>query len=120
MNSGLNTGVWVPAKLSCDCPDEVTVLSHKAFYWPLWTDPHLEWIFASTREIPLNGSYATHLWQSLARRRYMEDLAPGRVRSADTNFNRWTEPLLVGLPNDYGATPFALRASGSCCVCLPA
>ena len=39
----------------------------------------------------------------------MEDLAPGRVRSADTNFNRWTEPLLVGLPNDYGATPLAAR-----------
>jgi hypothetical protein len=102
-------GVRLPSKLARDYPDEVTVLSHEAFHWPLWTDPHLEWIFASTREIPLYRSYATHLWQSRAWRRYMEDLTPGRVRSADTNFNRWAEPLLVGLPDDYGATPLADR-----------
>jgi Glycosyltransferase sugar-binding region containing DXD motif len=102
-------GVRLPSKLARDYPDEVTVLSHEAFHWPLWTDQHLEWIFASTREIPLNTAYATHLWQSRAWRRYMEDLTPGRVRSADTNFNRWAEPLVVGLPDDYGATPLADR-----------
>jgi len=102
-------GVQLPAQLSRDYPNEITVLLHNAFHWPLHTDPHLEWIFGSTREIPLNGSYATHLWQSKAWKRYMEDLTPGRVRSADTNFNRWAEPLLVGLTNDYGATPLADR-----------
>jgi hypothetical protein len=101
--------VRLPAKLSREYPDEITVLPHTAFHWPLWTDSHLEWIFASNRKIPLDDSYATHLWQSYSWRRYLEDLTPGRVRSADTNFNRWAEPLVVGLPDDYGATPLADR-----------
>ena len=95
-------GVTLPLKLARDYPDEITVLSHQAFYWPLWTDSHLKWIFASTQEIPVGGSYANHLWQSCSWR-YLEDLTPGRVRSVDTNFHRWVEPLIVGLPDDYGA-----------------
>jgi hypothetical protein len=33
----------------------------------------------------------------------MKELKPGHIRSTDTNFSRWVEPLLVGLPDDYGA-----------------
>jgi hypothetical protein len=93
-------GVRLPSKLARDYPDEITVLPHTAFHWPLWTDSHLKWIFASKREIPL--SYANHLWQSQAWS-FMKELTPGHIRAADTNFSRWVEPLLVGLPDDYGA-----------------
>jgi hypothetical protein len=100
--------VWLPLKLAQDFPDEITVLSHTAFNWPLWKASHLEWIFASTREIPRDGTYANHLWQSHSWR-YLEDLTPGCVRSSDTNFHRWVEPLIVGLPDDYGAPSLARR-----------
>jgi hypothetical protein len=95
-------GVRLPSKLARDYPDEITVLPHTAFHWPLWSDSHLKWIFASKREIPPSASYANHLWQSQAWS-YMKELTPGHIRSADTNFSHWVEPLLVGLPDDYGA-----------------
>jgi hypothetical protein len=96
--------VRLPLKLSRDHPEEITVLPHTAFNWPLWT--HLEWIFASTREINRGGTYANHLWQRLSWR-YLEDLTPGRVRSADTNFHRWVQPLIADLPDDFGAPSLA-------------
>jgi hypothetical protein len=99
--------VRLPLKLARDYPDEITVLSHRAFHWPLCTDPHLEWIFASTRKIPAE-SYANHLWESHSWR-YLEDLTPGQVRSVDTNFHRWIEVLLDGLPDDYGTPSLARR-----------
>ena len=78
------------------------------FYRPHANPCHLEWIFASTREIPRDGAYADHLWQSHIWR-YSEDLTPGHVRSADTNFHRWVEPLNVGLLNNYGTPLLAER-----------
>jgi Glycosyltransferase sugar-binding region containing DXD motif len=99
-------GVRLPLQLARDYPDEITVLPHTAFHWPLWGD--LDWIFASSREIPLLGSYSTHLWQSHAWR-FMEHLTPGHVRSVHSNFSRWVEPLLVGLPDDYGAPSLTNR-----------
>jgi hypothetical protein len=103
-------GCRLPAKLARDYPDEITVLPHTAFHWPLWTESHLQWIFASNREIPLGASYANHLWQSHAWGSYMKELTPGHIRSADTNFNRWVEPLLVGLPDDYGTPSRFMRS----------
>jgi len=78
------------------------------FYRPHANPCHLEWIFASTREIPRDGAYADHLWQSHIWR-YSEDLTPGHVRSADTNFHRWVEPLNVGLLKNYGTPLLAER-----------
>src|SRR5262249_20633580 len=34
-------GVSVPSALSKSYPDELTILPHTAFYWPLWTVEHL-------------------------------------------------------------------------------
>jgi Glycosyltransferase sugar-binding region containing DXD motif len=100
--------VKLPFKLARDYPDEIEVLPHAAFYRPHANPCHLEWIFASTREIPRDGTYANHLWQSQSWR-YLGDLTPGHVRSADTNFHRWVEPLIVGLPNNYGTPSLAER-----------
>src|SRR5262245_41900942 len=102
--------VNLPLQLARDYPAEITVLSHTAFYLPHCSPSDLEWIFASTREIPRDGTYANHLWQSHSWD-YLEDLTPGRVRSADTNFHRWVEPLIVGLPDNYGAPSMARRFS---------
>ena len=100
--------VQLPLKLARDYPEEITVLSHKAFNWPRCGASDLEWIFASTRGIPRDGNYANHLWQSVSWK-YLEDLTPGRVRATDTNFHRWVEPLIVNLPDDYGAPSLAHR-----------
>jgi len=100
--------VKLPFELAGQYPDEIEVLPHTAFYWPHCNDSHLEWIFASTRKIAGDAPYANHLWQSHSWR-YLEDLTPGGVRSVDTNFHRWVEPLIIDLPDDYGAPSLAGR-----------
>ena len=36
---------WTLAKLY---PTTVTVLSDRAFFWPLWSEPHIRAVYAST------------------------------------------------------------------------
>jgi hypothetical protein len=100
--------VHLPGKLARAHPTEITVLPSTAFFWPLWTEEHLEWIFASNRPIPTEQTYANHLWEGKAWK-YLEDLTPQRVRSVDTNFHRWAKPLIDGLPDGYGAPTLRKR-----------
>lgn len=94
--------VLLPQKLAQTYPSEITILPPTAFFWPLWTDEHLDWIFASNRPIPLDQTYANHLWENFAWK-YVEDLTPRRVRSVDTNFHAWARPLIEGVPDHFGA-----------------
>ena len=100
--------VQLPLKLARAHPSEITILPPTAFFWPLWTEEHLDWIFASTRPIPVDQSYANHLWEKNAWK-YLEDLTPRRVRSVDTNFHFWARPLIDGLPDNYGAPSLRRR-----------
>jgi hypothetical protein len=100
--------VQLPSKLARAHPDEITILPHSAFFWPLWTDDHLKWMFRSTKPIPLEGVYANHLWEAQAWR-YLEDLTPGRVRALDTNFHIWARPFVSDLPDSYGAPSPSVR-----------
>jgi hypothetical protein len=93
--------VQVPFRLAAQYPDEIKVLSHRAFFWPLWSEAHLDWIFDSTASIPLAETYANHLWETLSWK-FLENLTPGAVRGRDTNFHRWVEPYLADLPDDFG------------------
>lgn len=93
--------VLVPARLAKEHPDEISILPHTAFFWPLWTAPHLRWIYESASPIPA-GAYAHHLWEALAWK-FFEELTPGTVRKVDTNFHRWLRPYVADLPDNYGA-----------------
>jgi len=100
--------VQLPWKLAQKHPNEVTILPHTAFFWPLWVEDHLRWIFESDEPIPAYGAYANHLWEARGWR-YMEDLTLRRVRKVNTNFHIWARPLLKNLPNSYGAPSLGER-----------
>lgn len=100
--------VRLPEKLARAYPLEITILPKTAFYWPLWIEEHLDWIFASNRPIPIDQTYANHLWEGVAWK-YLEDLTPRRVRSVDTNFHAWARPLIEGLPDSFGAPTLRRR-----------
>lgn len=94
--------VELPARLAAQHPDEITVLGPRAFFWPLWTEDHVRWIFDSDRPIALDEEvYANHLWEAKAWG-YLAGMTPGTVRRTDTNFNRWARPFVAGLADDYG------------------
>ena len=94
--------ISVPSVLAKQHPDEITVLPHTAFYWPLWTDDELPKIFDAPASAE-RGDLANHLWESPAWSRYLENLTPAAVRTRDSSFHRWARPYLAGLPDDYGA-----------------
>jgi hypothetical protein len=100
--------VKLPAQLAAQHPDDITVLHSRAFFWPLWTDEHLDWIFRSTRPIPLDDTYANHLWEANAWQ-FLEGLTPGRVRAEDSNFHCWARPFVRDLADGYGALPLRRR-----------
>jgi SAM-dependent methyltransferase len=95
--------VALPARLAKQYPQDITILSDKAFFWPLWHDHHIDWIFKSNLSIPLDQTYANHLWEANAWW-FLKDLTPGEVRAEDTNFNRWARPYLQDLPDNYGTS----------------
>jgi hypothetical protein len=102
--------VQVPAQLAKQFPDEITMLEPTAFFYPLWTPEHIEWIFGSDKPIPSEETaYCNHLWESLAWRKYLDHLTPGRVRRESTNFHRWARPYVEGLPDDLGKAPLKTR-----------
>jgi len=93
--------VRIPHVLAQQHPDEISIVDYRAFFWPLWTPEHIEWIFNSTRPCVFPETFATHLWDGKSYR-YTRGLTPGDVRLHDTNFHRWAAPYLVELPDDYG------------------
>ena len=61
-DSGTNIPSNCPRGLPGRIPMKSRSLPPKAFFWPLWTDDHLDWIFQFNRPIPLRRStYANHL-----------------------------------------------------------
>jgi len=95
--------VALPKRLAAAHPDEITILPHNAFYWPLWDEEALHTLFTSTCEAEVQGLYANHLWESLAWNPYLAGLTPGRLRATDSIFSRWLRPYVAALPDNYGA-----------------
>lgn len=94
--------VRLPMTLSKSYPDELTILDHKAFYWPLWTPDHLEMIYGCHSLTEARATLANHLWESYAWEKYLKLLTPGRVRKTESNFHRWVRPFVENLSDDYG------------------
>jgi hypothetical protein len=92
-----------PAILAERYPSDITILSNRAFFWPLFFPNDLKSIFNSCDEIVGEQTLATHLWENKAWRKYLELLTPGKVRSRDSNFNHWARPMLEGIDDDFGA-----------------
>ncbi len=101
--------VRIPSRLAKQCPGEVTVLPHDAFFFPSCDARDIRSMFASVEPVRLSESYATHLWESCVWERYLEQLTPKRVRACDTNFHYWIRPMIATLPDDYGTAPWPDR-----------
>jgi hypothetical protein len=103
--------VRVPLNLFKKYPDEVTVLPDTAFYWPLWEDEGLQLIYDSPPRVETRGTFANHLWESVAWEKYLEHLTPGKVRRIDSNFHRWVRPFVERLPDRYGSPSLLVKCN---------
>jgi hypothetical protein len=92
-----------PAQLAAKFPNEITILSNRAFFWPLFWPADLAMIFDSDEPIVGPETLATHLWENKAWRRHLELMNPRSLRRSRSNFARWATPYLAGVPDDFTA-----------------
>jgi hypothetical protein len=95
--------VKLPQRLAREYPDEITVLPHNAFFWPLGRGEHIKEIFGPSDGRDVRGLYANHLWETFAWWHYLKDLTPGQVRAKRTPFHDWVRDYVADLPDRYGA-----------------
>jgi hypothetical protein len=103
--------IQLPAQLAKQFPEELTILPHSAFCWPLHYEDHLKWIFAPGQPPISHGAYANHLWETNSWTQYLEHLTPRHVRETRTNFHDWARPYLAGLDDDLGAPSMLQRVA---------
>ncbi|KAK8864262.1 hypothetical protein IAR55_001508 [Kwoniella newhampshirensis] len=76
---------WTLAKMY---PTSVTVLSERAFFWPLWTDDHIHAVYETKEyDFEKSGQLAYHAWESKARP-YLSKLDPSTINIIDTSFTQ--------------------------------
>ncbi|ORX36844.1 hypothetical protein BD324DRAFT_579948 [Kockovaella imperatae] len=74
---------WVLAKLY---PETITVLSNRAFFWPLWISSHISLVYKSTDyDFEASGQLAYHAWESKAKS-HLRALNPSTIQSITTSF----------------------------------
>lgn len=80
-----------PLWLSKQIPEEVTILGHEAFFWPLYHQNHIEALFEANFKFP--NAYSHHLWESSGKK-YLDILTVDQIKKYDTSFNLMVRDLL--------------------------
>jgi hypothetical protein len=88
-------GQKVPWHLAQSFPTEVTVLSDRAFFWPTWSDDHIDAVYHGNEyDFFSSGQLAYHLWESQMKN-YLHDLDPLQVWKKDTSFTRMASAFMA-------------------------
>lgn len=72
---------------------EITVLNHKAFFWPLWDHGGLKLLFESNT-YNFEENYAVHLWEKNSFDLYLKHLTPEMLKNPTTSFLRAVATVL--------------------------
>jgi len=83
--------VQYPLWLSKQIPEEVTILNHEAFFWPLYHQNHIEWMFVEEHKFP--NAYSHHLWESSGKI-YLKEMTEEKIKTQNTTFTQITKDLL--------------------------
>ncbi|KAG0189515.1 hypothetical protein DFQ28_003293 [Apophysomyces sp. BC1034] len=76
--------VILPGKLAPHFSDEITVLNHTAFFWPLWDGPGLRALFLE-KSYDFSMNLGTHIWESAANRNLMRDIDEQVIMNIDNS-----------------------------------
>ena len=87
--------VYYPLLLSKKIPNEITILNHEAFFWPLYHKEHIEILLRKNQTFP--NAYAHHLWEScciLDGEKYLDTLTKNDILHSNTTFTNIVKDLL--------------------------
>jgi len=83
--------VYLPHYLSQKLPDQITIMNHLAFFWPLYHDSHMRMFFEDSKKF--TGAYSHHLWESSGKK-YLDELSVELIETTDTSFTNLVKDLL--------------------------
>jgi hypothetical protein len=78
--------VQYPTYLAKLFPEHICIQDDKKFFWPLFDDEHLKWLFTGQGD-SFENAYCHHLWESLSWEPYLKNLTVDYIVNVDTNFN---------------------------------
>ena len=83
--------VNLPLYLSKHIPQEITILDHQAFFWPLYHQSHIEVLFEQNHNF--ENAYSHHLWESSGKK-YLEELTLSKIKQQNTTFTNLVKDLI--------------------------
>jgi len=90
-NTWCTHSVIYPGWLSKQIPDEITILNHEAFFWPLYHQNHIEAMFVQNLTFP--NAYSHHLWESSGKK-YLDELTEDIIFMKNTTFTNLVKDLI--------------------------
>ncbi|KAI8060993.1 nucleotide-diphospho-sugar transferase [Gongronella butleri] len=92
--------VILPGKLAPYFKNEVTVLNHTSFFWPLWDGQGLRTLFLE-KSYTFEHNFATHVWESAANTNLMKGLTEDVIMNVDNSLNCQLRRFLVDDPSKW-------------------
>lgn len=86
--------VRLPGKLAKYFSDEVTVLEHTAFFWPLWDTVGLRTLYLE-KSYNFSSNLGTHIWESPANRHLMQGVTEQTILNVDNSLYCQLRPLVL-------------------------
>lgn len=83
--------VQYPKFLAIVHPDLLTIVSHKAFFWPLYHQFHMEALFKFNYKF--EEAYSHHLWESSGKT-YLDNMTVEQIKKGGTTFTELVKDLL--------------------------
>lgn len=83
----VNYPLWLSKQIS----NEITILNHEAFFWPLYHQDHIEALFEKNFNFP--NAYSHHLWESSGKK-YLDNLTEEYILKINTTFSNLVKDLL--------------------------
>lgn len=83
--------VGYPLWLSRKIPNEITILNHETFFWPLYHQDHIEMMFENNLSFP--NAFSHHLWESSGKK-YLDEMTLDKIKEDTTSFNKIVKDLI--------------------------
>ena len=85
--------VIVPKRLAAQHPDEVHIVGHRKFFWPMYWRSHFLPFLLQPNSTFSAASYCVHMWQSCTWP-LIAQLTPAHIIHIDSEFSRLTRPFI--------------------------
>ncbi|KAK9679281.1 hypothetical protein K7432_016336 [Basidiobolus ranarum] len=76
--------VVLPGKLAPYFSNEITVLNHSAYFWPLWDSEGLRTLYLE-KTYDFSANLGTHIWESAANKNLMKDIDENVIMEIDNS-----------------------------------